>query len=102
MTDTLHFYAFEMDLREFERWSGTRHIHDRDLATHSLLTEMFGDGAPRPYRLLAVRDAPRGTIYGYGPLPVDDLRAIEIESRWHLVLPRVETSASAEGVPSEL
>ena len=75
MTDTLHFYAFEMDLREFDRWSGTRDIHDRDLATHSLLTEMFGDAAPRPYRLLAVRDAPRGTIYGYGPRPVDDLRA---------------------------
>ena len=71
----LHFYAFELDLREFARWSGMRDIHDRDLAAHSLLAELFGDGAPRPWRLRAVRDASRGTLYGYGPLPVDDLRA---------------------------
>ena len=74
-TPPLHFYAFEVDLREFDRWSGMRDIHDRDLATHSLLAELFGEGAPRPYRLVAVRDAPRGTLYGYGPRPVDDLRA---------------------------
>ena len=71
----LHFYAFEVDLREFARWSGMRDIHDRDLAAHSLLAELFGDGAPRPWRLRAVRDAPRGTLYGYGPRSVDDLRA---------------------------
>ena len=71
----LHFYAFEVDLREFDRWSGMRDIHDRDLATHSLLAELFGEGAPRPYRLVAVRDAPCGTLYGYGPRPVDILRA---------------------------
>ncbi len=73
-TPPLHFYALEVDLREFDRWSGMRDIHDRDLATHSLLAELFGEGAPRPYRLVAVRDAPRGMLYGYGPRPIDDLR----------------------------
>ena len=41
---------------------------------HCLLTECFGDLAPKPFRLIVPRDKPRGVFYGYGRADADALR----------------------------
>lgn len=55
----------EVALREFRRWMGIRRLQDADHAMHCLLTESFGELAPRPFRLIMPRGQARGVLYGY-------------------------------------
>ena len=49
----------------FEAWVKIRGFEDVDHAMHCLLTEIFGDKALRPFRLIASPRLPMGTLYGY-------------------------------------
>ena len=64
-TQPLFMIRAEVALREFRRWMGMRRLQDADHAMHCLLTESFGDLAPRPFRLIMPRGQPRGVLYGY-------------------------------------
>ncbi len=62
----------DIDLNAFQRWAGSRQLIRRDVfdegfAMHCLLTETFGEFAPKPFRLIAPkrRGVTRGTLYGY-------------------------------------
>ena len=55
----------EVALRDFQRWMGIRRLQDADHAMHCLLTESFGELAPRPFRLIMPRGQSRGVLYGY-------------------------------------
>ena len=55
----------EVAVREFRRWMGVRRLQDADHAMHCLLTESFGELAPRPFRLIIPRGQARGVLYGY-------------------------------------
>ncbi len=56
----------DVRLDELQRWMGSRRIEDIDRAMHALLTECFGDLAPKPFRLIAPRSGRLGVLYGYG------------------------------------
>ncbi len=73
-TTTLQMMRADIDLREFNRWMGTRRFQDPDHAMHSLLKECLGELAPKPFRLVATRDATTGCLYGYGQADADALR----------------------------
>ena len=64
----------EVALREFRRWMGMRQLRDADHAMHCLLTESFGELAPRPFRLITPRGQARGVLYGYGCVEDSALR----------------------------
>ena len=64
----------EVDLREFNRWMGSRRLQDPDHAMHCLLMECFGEKAPKPFRLVATRGASVGSLYGYGTADAGALR----------------------------
>ena len=73
----------DVDLREFNRWMGSRRFQDPDHAMHCLLKECFGDFytnktpagiAPQPFRLVATRGASVGCLYGYTRVDADALR----------------------------
>jgi CRISPR system Cascade subunit CasE len=55
----------EVALREFRRWMGIRRLQDADHTMHCLLTESFGELAPRPFRLIMPHGQVRGVLYGY-------------------------------------
>ena len=81
-TFTLHMVQASIDLWAFHRWAGTRRlmhrrVFDDGYALHRLLTECFGDLAPKPFRLIAARQrGPRhGVLYGYARVNAVDLRA---------------------------
>ncbi len=65
-TAALQMVRAEVNVRDFQRWMGTRRLQDPDHAMHCLLTECFGDLAPKPFRLMLTRGAPNGCLYGYG------------------------------------
>lgn len=73
-TPTLQMVRAEIGVRDFHRWMGTRRLQDPDHAMHCLLTECFGDLAPRPFRLIIPRGASTGCLYGYGPADANALR----------------------------
>ena len=54
-TATLQMIRAEANTRELQRWMGMRRLQDTDHAMHCLLTECFGDLAPKPFRLIAPR-----------------------------------------------
>ena len=70
----LQMMRADIDVRAFQRWAGTRRLQDLDYAMHCLLTESFGDLAPKPFRVILPRGAPRGVLYGYGTGDADALR----------------------------
>ena len=70
----LHMIRADIDALQLRRWMGSRRLVDDDHAMHCLLTECFGDIAPKPFRLMLPRDAQRGTLYGYADADADDLR----------------------------
>ena len=70
----LYMTRAEIDMREFNRWSGTRRFRDPDHAMHCLLAECFGDLAPRPFRLMAPRGVTRGVLYGYARADAETLK----------------------------
>ena len=68
----IHMVRADIDLNAFQRWAGSRQLIRRDVfdegfAMHCLLTETFGELAPKPFRLIAPerRGVTRGTLYGY-------------------------------------
>ena len=73
-TDVLHMVRADIDALQFRRWMGSRQLIDDDHAMHCLLTECFGDIAPKPFRLMMPRDGRRGTLYGYSHADADALR----------------------------
>lgn len=84
----LQMIRAEIDLRAFHRWAGSRHMisrnaFDEGYAMHCLLTESFGEQAPKPFRMITPRgrargpsDGPglRGVLYGYAEAGADALR----------------------------
>ena len=61
-----------VDIRAFHEWAGSRRMmrqsaFDPGYALHCLLTETFGDLAPKPFRLIVPRSkgVRHGTLYGY-------------------------------------
>lgn len=81
MTDTvtpsetqLQLVRADIRIRDFQRWMGCKRLQDPDHAMHCLLTECFGDLAPKPFRLIVPRGAARGVLYGYGHAEADALR----------------------------
>lgn len=73
-TQPLFMMRAEVALREFRRWMGIRRLQDPDHAMHCLLTESFGELAPRPFRLIMPRGQARGVLYGYAGVEDDALR----------------------------
>ena len=73
-TGVLQMVRAEVSVRDFQRWMGTRRLQDPDHAMHCLLTECFGDLAPKPFRLIAPRSGATGCLYGYGQADADALR----------------------------
>ena len=71
---TLQMVRAEVNVRDFQRWMGTRRLQDPDHAMHCLLTECFGGMAPKPFRLIVPRGGPTGCLYGYGQSGADALR----------------------------
>lgn len=61
-----------VDIRAFHEWADSRRMmrqnaFDSGYALHCLLTETFGDLAPKPFRLIVPRSkgVRHGTLYGY-------------------------------------
>lgn len=74
VTTTLQMVRAEVNARDFQRWMGMRRLQDPDHAMHCLLTECFGDLAPRPFRLILTRGNSAACLYGYGQSAADELR----------------------------
>ena len=70
----LQMIRADIDVSNFRRWAGTRRFQDLDHAMHCLLTESFGDLAPKPFRVIVPRGSSRGVLYGYGTGNADALR----------------------------
>ena len=70
----LQMMRADIDVRNFWRWAGTRRLQDLDYAMHCLLTESFGDLAPKPFRVILPRGGSRGVLYGYSTGDADTLR----------------------------
>ena len=73
-TGTLQMTRAQIDARAFRRWMGERRLQDPDHAMHCLLTECFGEFAPKPFRLILPRDGSNGVLYGYGRSDADAIR----------------------------
>ena len=73
-TGALQMVRAEVNVRDFQRWMGTRRLQDPDHAMHCLLTECFGDLAPKPFRLMVTRGGSTGCLYGYGHADAGALR----------------------------
>ena len=70
----LQLIRADIRIRDFQRWMGCKRLQDPDHAMHCLLTECFGDLAPKPFRLIVPRGAACGVLYGYGQAEADTLR----------------------------
>ena len=74
MTDALQMVRAEINVRDFQRWMGTRRLMDPDHGMHCLLTECFGkDLAPKPFRAIFPRGGLRGCLYGYCTADAEEL-----------------------------
>ena len=94
MTDShtipLQMIRADIDMRSFQRWVGARRMmsyraFDEGYALHCLLTESFGELAPKPFRMITQRGkrlgASSGSVfYGYGHADADALQ--EAASRY--------------------
>jgi len=76
----LHLVELPLQLAALHAWSGNREIGggslDEGLALHHLLGEVFGPGTLRPFRLMVVPRAVRGTLYAYADRCADELREL--------------------------
>ena len=70
----LQMIRADISVRDFQRWMGSRRLQDADHAMHCLLTECFGELAPKPFRAMFPRGGSKGTLYGYGTADADALR----------------------------
>ena len=78
MGNALQMVNIDFNTNEFFYWMGRRCLQDNDHAMHCLLTECFGDIAPKPFRLLLPDNGVKGYVYGYTHTTADDLKeAIE-------------------------
>ena len=73
MTD-LYMIRADISVRDFQRWMGSRRLQDADHAMHCLLTECFGELAPKPFRAMFPRGGVKGPLYGYAAADADTLR----------------------------
>ena len=78
----VHMIRADLDIREFHRWAGSRGLiirsaFDEGFAMHCLLTESFGELAPKPFRVIIPRGRGRayGCLYGYAHADADALCA---------------------------
>lgn len=85
---SLQMIRADIDKRSFHRWAGSRQMmsrsaFDEGYAMHCLLTESFGELAPRPFRVITPRGKQRASprsegsrcvLYGYGHAGADALR----------------------------
>ena len=76
----VHMVRAEIDLGSFYRWAASRQlmtpaVFDDGYAMHCLLTEVFGDQAPKPFRLITNRSdrSASGLLYGYSRQSADQL-----------------------------
>ena len=74
MLAPLQLIRADIRVHNFQRWMGIKRLQDVDHAIHCLLTECFGDLAPKPFRLIVPRSAACGVLYGYGHAEADALR----------------------------
>ena len=72
--DQLQMVRAEIDMSDFNRWSGIRRFRDPDHAMHCLLTECFGGMAPKPFRLIAPSAGTNGVLYGYTTADAETLK----------------------------
>lgn len=71
----LQMIRADINLPEFRRWMGGKHLMDEDHAIHCLLTECFGrDLAPKPFRFFSPRGSSKAVLYGYGTTDAERLR----------------------------
>ena len=70
----LQMIRADIQVQQFQRWMGSRRLQDADHAMHCLLTECFGELAPKPFRAIFPRDGAKGTLYGYTTADADALR----------------------------
>lgn len=79
MSDEIHLISAEVDMPHMLAWAQKRAIYrgldavDYGYALHKILTETFGDQAPRPFRIRGARGAPRASLYGYCRAPAETL-----------------------------
>jgi len=71
----------DVNMREFQRWAGSRGMmragaFDEGYAMHCLLKGIYGERAPKPFRIIAPRDARKGVLYGYAEADADELREL--------------------------
>lgn len=71
---TLYMVRADIGLHQFNQWMSSRSMRDPDYAIHCLLEELLATWAMRPFRLVFTRGNPNGVLYGYGTVPVSDLR----------------------------
>ena len=69
----VHMVRAEIHLRELNRWMASKGFKSQDHAMHSLLSECFGDLAPRPYFVKMPRGVPTGVLYGYINTDISEL-----------------------------
>ena len=73
-TAPLQMIRAEISVNHFHRWMGGKRLTDPDHTMHCLLTEGFGGLAPKPFRLITLRDQSTGFLYGYGTADAEALR----------------------------
>ena len=81
MSARLHMIRADVNMREFQRWAGSRGMmragaFDEGYAMHCLLKGIYGERAPKPFRIIAARDARKGALYGYAEADADELREL--------------------------
>ena len=81
MSARLHMIRADVNMREFQRWAGSHGMiragaFDEGYAMHCLLKGIYGERAPKPFRIIAPRDARKGVLYGYAEADADELREL--------------------------
>ena len=73
-TAALHMLRAVIDVNRLHRWMGAKRLQDEDHAMHCLLTEAFGELAPKPFRLVVPRNHASGYLYGYAQAGAEEAR----------------------------
>ena len=81
MTARMNMIRADVDMPKFQRWAGSRRLirggaFDDGYAMHCLLSGIYGERAPKPFRIIAPRDARKGVLYGYAEADADELREL--------------------------
>ena len=73
-TAPLYLARARIDVPRFSEWARERNEHDTAHGFHSLFTELFGELAPRPYRVKMPTNGKHGTLYGYTRCRAEELQ----------------------------